>query len=296
MSNLTELTVEADVVKVHRPSCPRCGEPIRLSFRYGDQIKAFHEDLISIKFEIGKDDISLYEKMQEKTRQELVKMKPIMKDCGMDVTLDKILALVEASSVLNRDQRWDLVYRIHLAYRLCCLVSDTKKSYVYGVDKKNKNTCTIREYDQAAILSGVLIALNATAKNPYSGSRYGLDLLNYCKLLDFQRQSSVIEAIAENTSSTVRVDERKLSKAQQLLQDLTDKAILTKLHEDDERYLVSWLDSKSVFFKVNLASSAKREIQLIQRLDMSSESCIKCAQPNCDAIFSQLRSSSCPEC
>ena len=291
MSPLSDLTVEADVVKVQCPSCPQCGQPIRLSFRYGDQIKTFHEDLISIKFDIGTDDASLYEKKQDKIRRELVKMMPMMKDCGLDASMDQILSQAESSRLPKRDQRWNIMYRTYLAYRLCCLVFDTKKNYVYGIERRDKSNCNIKESDQASILAGVFVALNASIKNP--GARYCLDLLDYCRLLDLQRQAFVIEAITERIPSTVRVDQRMLSKVEDILTGLT---VQSKLTEDEERYLISWFDNKSIFFHVNMSSSAKKEIQLMQRLDMTAGSWLKCPQPSCETIFPKQRSIRCPEC
>ena len=54
------------------PSCPKCHQSIKLCFRYGDRIKAFYADLISVKLDLINDDAI----KQEKVRRALSKWKP----------------------------------------------------------------------------------------------------------------------------------------------------------------------------------------------------------------------------
>lgn len=271
------------------PSCPDCGQFVRLSFRYGDLIKSFYEDLISIKLEYGKDKA----RVKDKAYKELVKLltKPIMKDCGLVDSLKTIMAGAELHHQLNREKRWDVASQLLVAYHYACLVCDVKKSYVY-YEKKNKKNSKNLILDASftdLLLRKATAVLAVLVKRPNAGQNFYLRLLEDWDRLDLQRQLFVAEKIAQ-TFQSGRIDPTPLAAASQLL------AAGRGLTEEEKTNLCNMLDLYSATFQVSLSSSAKNEIQFVPQLDFDSETWWKCLRPNCETIFPQTRSAYCPEC
>lgn len=272
--------------KIKCPSCPQCKKVIRHSFRYGDKIKAFYVDLISIKWDYVKDDSGVVYHI-EKMRQSLVKLKATGSE--LHAQLDPILLQGVSIRSLTRDQRWDLLYRMQFTYLMFHLIHDSKKKYVASFDKtKKKETFVLAEPSVEHILEQVKMRFCYMEKYALSGQGYYLDLLNAWKRLDLHRQYFVVKALSNILPPSVRIDERQFDKA---------ICILNKRQqwtETDENDLVGWLNRKSDFYNVNMSSTAKKKLK--QRLDMSNGAWLKCSLPTCEAVFSLTRHSECPEC
>ena len=272
--------------KIQCPSCPQCKKAIRHCFRYGDKIKAFYVDLISIKWEYAKDDCKVADHI-EKMRKSLAKLKATGSE--LHAQLETILVQGVSICSLTRDQRWDLLYRMQFSYLMYYLIIDSKKKYSASFDKtKKKEMFTLAELSVEHILELVKSGFQYMDKYANSGQGYYLELLNAWKLLDLHRQYFAVKALSIIVPSSVRIDERQLDKAVGILNKRQQWT------ENEENDLVEWLGRKSNFYNVNLASTAKMKLK--QRLDMSSETWFKCALPSCEAIFSLTRHPKCPEC
>ena len=277
---------ENPTCKIKCPSCPQCKKAIRHSFRYGDKIKAFYVDLISIKWDYFKDDSTVVYHI-EKMRHSLVKLKSTGSE--LHAQLESILLQGVAIRSLTRDQRWDLLYRMQFTYLMHCLIHDSKKLYAASFDKtKKKEMFVLDEPSVEHILEQVKMGFFYMEKYAQSGQGYYLDLLNAWKRFDLHRQYFALKALSTIVPSSVRIDDRQLGKAVYILNKRQQWT------ETEENNLVWWLERKSDFYNVILASTAKKKLK--QRLDMSNEMWLKCSLPTCEAVFSLARHSNCPEC
>ena len=277
---------EETIARIQCPSCPKCDQSVKLCFRYGDRIKAFYVDLISVKWDwINDDAIKL-----ENVHRALSEWKPeILTEPEQLTRLESIYLRLqtEANRSLNKDQRWDMLCRIQLTYLLSCLANDAKKKYV-----SNRNGTrvefTLPEASAHIILSRVTIGSNFMEKHANSGHAYYADLFNSIKRFDLIRQYLVVETLS--TKFPEPSDRKQLERFGQLLYGKR------KWSDDEEKNLLVWLRGKSAFFKVSLSSSVKSNVNFIQRLDMKGETWFKCTQSYCEAVFSVNRYSKCPEC
>lgn len=135
MDDWIKFSVSEDVewAKVKCPFCPTCGQMLRSCHRYSDCVKSYFEDLISIKVEYVMDDIQ--QKQLEKARAELTKLKPAMKDCGLEDAINSVLSDITTGRKSSLDERWDLYNRSFLAVYFCCFLVDVKKAYPYSDQK-----------------------------------------------------------------------------------------------------------------------------------------------------------------
>lgn len=277
---------ENPICKIQCPSCPRCKKAIRHCYRYGDQIKAFYIDLPSIKWDYVKDD-SIVVNHIEKIRRTLIKWKGDVSE--LDAQLESILLQGVSIRNLNRDQCWDLLYRMQFTYLMCYLISDSKKKYAASLDKtKKKEMFLLAEPSVEHILERIKTGFHFMEKYANSGQGYFQDLLNVWKRLDLHRKYFALETLSAIAPPSVRIDARQLDKAASVL---NKRQQWTETEEND---LEEWLDRKSIFFNVNLTSTAKKKLRW--RLDMSDETWFKCSLPSCEAVFSLTRYPQCPEC
>lgn len=279
-------SLEETDINIQCPSCPKCKQPIKLCFRYGDLIKDFYVDLISVKLDFFKDDAI----QQDKVRRALYKWKPeFVSNNEQSIRLESIYLRLqtEASRSMNRDQRWDMLCRIQLTYLLSCLANDVKKTYV-SHKNGNKEDFTLPETSVEHILSRVTIGSNYMEKHAHSGHGYYQDLFNAIKHFELFRQYFVVEALSARFPEPS--DRKQLDRFNQLLSGKR------KWSDEEEAHLVRWLACKSSCYKVSLSSSVKSNVHLIERLDMNGENWFKCTQSYCEAIFSRNRHSKCPEC
>ena len=277
---------ENPTCKIQCPSCPQCKKAIRYCYRYGDQIKAFYVDLISIKWDYVKEDSGVVNHI-EKMRRALVKLKETVSE--LHSQLESILLQGVSIRSLTRDERWDLLCRMQFTYLMCHLISDSKKKYTTSLDKtKKKEMFVLAEPSVEHILKRIKTGFQFMEKNTNSGQGYYLDLLNMWKRLDLHRQYFAVEALSTIVPPSVRIDRRQFDKAVSVL----DKR--QQWTETEEKELQEWLERKSNFFNVNLTSTAKKK--LVCRLDMSNETWFKCSLPSCEAVFSLNRHPKCPEC
>ncbi|XP_045029940.1 NFX1-type zinc finger-containing protein 1 isoform X2 [Daphnia magna] len=277
---------EDTVCNIRCPSCPQCRRAIRDCFRYGDKIKEFYVDLISIKWEVAKDDKEVFSYI-EKIRKSLTKLKTT--EVEFEAQLNSVLIQGVCLRSLSRDQRWDLLYRMQITYLLCYLVKDAKKKYSMDSIEQNKKKDVFVLSDTAVeyVKTRASIGFKYMEKYANSGQGYYLELLSAWKRFDLHRQFFVVDTLSATVPASVRVDQRQLDKASHLLNGNQWTSI-------EENYLLEWLDRKSKFFSVNLASSVNKT--LIQRLNMSSELWMKCTIPSCEAVFCRSRHPQCPEC
>lgn len=277
---------EDTVCNIRCPSCPQCRRAIRDCFRYSDKIKEFYVDLISIKWEVAKDDKEVFSYI-EKIRKSLTKLKTT--EVEFEAQLNSVLIQGVCLRSLSRDQRWDLLYRMQITYLLCYLVKDAKKKYSMDSIEQNKKKDVFVLSDTAVeyVKTRASIGFKYMEKYANSGQGYYLELLSAWKRFDLHRQFFVVDTLSATVPASVRVDQRQLDKASHLLNGNQWTSI-------EENYLLEWLDRKSKFFSVNLASSVNKT--LIQRLNMSSELWMKCTIPSCEAVFCRSRHPQCPEC
>ena len=277
---------EETTVRIQCPSCPKCDKAITLCFRYGDRIKSFYVDLTSIKWELFKDDAI----KQEKVRHALSKWKPkILPETEQIARLESFYLRLQtdANRSLNKDQRWDLICRIQLTYLLSCLANDAKKEYA-TIRNGTRVEFTLPEASVDLILNRVTVGSNFMEKHAYSGHAYYADLFNNIKRFELIRQYLVVETLC--TKFPEPSDRKQLERFGQLLFGKR------KWSDDEEKNLSNWLCGKKGVLKVNLSSSAKSNVNFIQRLDMNDGNWFKCTQAYCEAVFSLNRYSKCPEC
>ena len=277
---------------VKRPCCPQCGHDVNLCYRYGDIIKSFYEDLISIKLDYGKDKI----RVKDKAYQELTKMlvMPMWKECGLEGVLEAIVAEAARHNEMKRDERWDVSSRINLAYRFACLISDAKKCYLY-YEKKNKKDAKTLSLDAPSVdllVRKAVAALINLSKRTNAGQNFYLGLLREWERLDLQRQLFVAQHIVQvfPTTASCKIGGKPLADGTELF--FGDR----KLTEDDEDNLAELLGSYAVSFQTNLSSSVKKDTEFVQQLDFSSETWWKCLNPTCLTVFPRTRYAQCPEC
>lgn len=279
---------EEPVRKIECPSCPQCGIPIRQSFRYGDLIKAFYVDLVSIKWDFfNKDSVS-----GGKIRKALNKL--LQMKTTHSAAIKSITQQVESVESLGRNQHWDLLYRIQMAYFLCCLENDTKIKYVVVLDKqRNKKELCLDEGSVKHLLKKVSMGFRFMEKHADTGQAYYIDLFNAVTRFDLHRQYFVIKAISDQIFPSLCIDQRQLDTAAQMLDG-------SKLWtDDDENYMVNWLKRKSEFYNgINLSGSVKKTNEkFIERMNMSSAGTwYKCTKSACETVFSSSRYNKCPEC
>lgn len=293
MDKLMGLKVEPEVTSrfVDRPSCPQCGQAVHVCFRYGDSIKAFYEDLVSIKMEYSKDDTRRLP--LDKPRNELAKTKIIVMNYGLEEATKSILDETTNAnfSRLSRDDRWHLLRRIHLFYRFICLLNDVKRIYTYNETKNDKNkksspsNMTIDSDKADRLIQEGVVALRVVTKCRDAGPDLSLELLKKYHRLDLQRQLFVVDAIVKK-----RPDRKLLAEAADLFNNKQD------LSEQEEDYLTQMLSAYASEFRINVASSVRNDMDFIQRLSMASQTWVKCLTPHCETIFSLIRSPECPEC
>ena len=247
---------------VECPSCPQCGTPVRLCFRYGDVIKSFYEDLISIKLECAKDEPKLLA-----SDSDLGLMKNVILstnwDCGeqlMKALLDKA---IDHSSQLKRDERWELASRLHLAYRYGCLVNDLNRS-------SSSTELLVRAKAVLAILK----------KKTNMGQKFYATLLKEWNRLEFLRKLQIAQQFEIKPKSLVKVSE--------LLE--------RRLTEDEEDFVASILSQCEAQTDGMMSSSAKKEIRFVHQLSFGETNWTKCLRPNCEAVFPLTRFKLCPEC
>jgi len=152
---------------VKAPSCPTCGQLIRVYNGYSNEIKSFYEDLTSVKFNYVKDD--LRRGQLDKVRHELIKLKPLMKDYRLEEAVESILNETMGGKKLSRDENWDQVNRCVLAYRFCCLLLDVKRIYPYSHQKNVKKMAKSLTFDVSPTGSSLkkgIIALKSVTKRP----------------------------------------------------------------------------------------------------------------------------------
>ena len=271
---------EETIARIQCPSCPKCDQSVKLCFRYGDRIKAFYVDLISVKWDwINDDAIKL-----ENVHRALSEWKPeILTEPEQLTRLESIYLRLqtEANRSLNKDRRWDMFCRIQLTYLLSCLASDAKKRYV-----TRNGLFTLPEAAVHLILSRVAIGSNFMEKHAYSGRHsYYADLYKNIKHFDLIRQYLVVKTLSTKFPQP--------DDGNQFGQLLFGKR---ELSDDEEKHLTDWLCGKKEFFKVDLSSSAKSNVNFIQRLDMNGGNWFKCTRTYCEAVFSLNRYSKCPNC
>lgn len=283
---------EETIRQIRSPSCPQCGKAIRLCFRYGDQIKAFHLDLISIKWAFVKDDTI---RIAEQIKQALVKWKPQLEETEDDdhhrikSTFLRLQSVSNCKS-LSSDQRWDLLYRIQLTYLLSCIVNDSKKKYVVKKNGK-KDEFTLDEPSVEQILSKISDAFLYMEKHANSGYGFYFNLFNSLKRMDFYRQLYAVNSLSERLPKSSRVNQKQLEKIACILNSNQQWS------DAEENFVVNWFEEKSSFYGINLTGSVNRaNVQLVHRLGMSNETWYKCTRSFCEAVFSNSRDTKCPEC
>jgi hypothetical protein len=284
---------EENLRQIRSPSCPQCLKAIRLCFRYGDQIKAFHLDLISIKWAFVKDETI---HAAEKLKKAMLEWKPQMEDTedddhrGIESTYLRLQS-VSSCKNLSSDQRWDLIYCLQLNYLMSCLVKDTKKKYVVKKNGK-KDEFTLDEPSVEHILSKISTALLYIEKK--ANSVYGLyfNLLSLLKRLDLYRQFYAVNSLSDRLPKSSRVNQKQLEKVACLLN--MDQQCW---NDAEENFVLNWFEEKSSFYGITLTGLFNRaNVQVTQRLCMSNEMWYKCTRPYCEAVFSNCRDTKCPEC
>lgn len=291
MDDWTNEKYENELTTAHKiwcPSCPQCDKPIRLCFRYGDKIKAFYVDLISIKWDFVNDGtIRTTQDWRAKINKACDKwMEPEMEENHrMKLTFSQLKN--QFSSTFNNDQCWDLLYRIQLTSLMFGLANDAKKTYEMSYNG-NTEKFMLAESSREYLSSKITMGFNYIKKHANSGVGYYHDLYKILNRFDLHRQYFVVEALSTRLPPCSVINQTQLDKAAHLFNG--------KWTDAGERNLVEWLDRVSNLYNVTLAGSAVKK-KLIQRLDMSSgEMWFKCAKPTCEAVFSLTRYSQCPEC
>ena len=271
--------------QIQCPSCPCCQQPIRQSFRYGDQIKEYYLDLTTVKFNFSVDRFA----SSDKIRPIVNKLQSNFLGADYDVYVEKINRQANSISTLNGGQRWDLLYRAQLTFLLSCIVDDAKKGYAVPIaGNKGKPEIHLDKSAVDLVLNKVSLLLRVINKHQiYEG--YYVELFHAVKRYDLYRQYLTFVAFSKAFPDTIRTNQKELEQA---------RAVLTAIcwDEDNQNYLVDWLARKCTFYKVNLTGSVAKKLKLYKRLTMNGEHWFKCGRDSCEFIFSTYRFDQCPEC
>lgn len=272
--------------QIQCPSCPICQQPIRQNYRYGDQIKGFYLDLTAVKFNFSDDRFA----SSEIIRPIINKLRTNIPAVDYGVSVETIKRQGNSISSLNRDLRWDLLYRAQLTFLLSCIVDDSKKGYPVAIGKhKGKTEVFLDGKSLDLLMNKVSLTLQFMNNNPNCGQGLYVELFNIVKRYDLYRQYLAIIAISNVFPDSIRIDQRQLDKADSILTGI-------RWNEEDEKYLVDWLGRKCSFYKVNLLGSVAKKLKLYRRLTMNGDHWFKCTRASCEFIFSVWRFEQCPEC
>ena len=279
---------EETIARIQCPSCPKCDQAIKLCFRYGDRIKSFYVDLISVKFEVINGELIQHEQF----RHALSKWKPeILSETEQIARLKSIYFRLQRESKrrLNKDQRWDNYCRIQLTYLLSCLANDAKKKYVTS----NGTVFTLPEASVNRILSRVTIYSNCMEKHAYSGrNSYYADLFTNIKHFDLIRQYLVVDALSSKFPEPD--DGKQLERFGQLLDGKS------KWSSVEEKNLLDCLSRKAGMFKLDISSSAKIDTDFLERLNVKAGNWFRCTETYCESVFSpnscENITAKCPNC
>jgi hypothetical protein len=263
---------ETNVHKIWCPSCPQCEKPIRLCYRYGDKIKAFYVDLISIKWNFVNDGtIRTTQEWQAKINKacdKWIEPESASENHPLKLTFSHLKA--EFNRSFSNDQCWDLLYRIQLTALTYYLANDAKKTYEINYNGK-KEKFPLAKSSKEYLLNKVTMGLNYMKKHANTGVGYYVDLYKVLNRFDLHRQYFVVEALSTRLPPSTLINQTQLDKAAHLFNGVE------KWTDAGERTLVDWFSRISNMYNVTLISTSGDSVKkkFIQRLDMSNETWLK---------------------